>query len=41
MSIICDRCITADCECVPYDKDCDENFKEKTETKELVGEDNG
>ena len=40
MSIICDRCINTDCECIPYDKDCDEKFKEKVKTKELVGEDN-
>lgn len=40
MDIICIRCANTDCECVPYDEDCDENFKEKIETNELVGEDN-
>ena len=40
MSIICEKCANTDCECTPYDTDCDKNFKEKIETKELVGDKN-
>lgn len=29
MSIICERCVKHNCECVPYDVECDENFEEK------------
>ncbi len=37
--IICEKCSNSNCECVPYDMECDENFKPKDETKEVVGED--
>lgn len=37
MRIICERCkkFCNGCECVPYDVECDENFKEK-ETIETI-----
>lgn len=40
MKIICERCANSDCECVPYDVECDENFKPIDVAKELIGEDN-
>ena len=33
MDIICTRCATTDCECVPYDVECDQKFKAKEENK--------
>ena len=38
MDIICTRCANTDCECVPYDTECDQNFKEKVKTKEVESE---
>jgi hypothetical protein len=33
--IICEKCANfSNCECVPYDVECDENFKEKVEVDE-------
>ena len=38
MLIICTRCAAADCECVPYDTDCEKNFKPKVQTTDKEGE---
>ena len=31
MNIICERCANSGCECVPYDTECNQNFKPKKE----------
>lgn len=37
MDIICKRCkYFSDCECVPYDIECDEHFEPKNNSEEPV-----
>lgn len=40
MDIICKRCATTDCECVPYDVECDQKFRAKEEEVKTDDEDN-
>lgn len=33
--MICEKCSRCNCECVPYDVECDKNFKEKKTIGEI------